>query len=43
VFQEADSVSVCNSVRAVWELDKNNAREVFKDQKSNSELLTLVM
>jgi len=29
VFQEADSVSVGDSVHAVWELDKNNAKEKF--------------
>jgi len=37
VFKEADSLSVGDSVRAAWELDKSNAKEkFFKDQKNNS-------
>ena len=37
VFKEADSLSVGDSVRTAWELDKSNAKEkFFKDQKKNN-------
>ena len=37
IFKEADGCSVGDSIRAVWELDRNNSKErFFKDQQTNS-------